>query len=357
MNIKEIEEQQKKDKIAEALKKETKPTTVEPIAVVSKENNNDDWTPLDDNVIDKPYTKDMISKSMGEAPEGYIETPIPEPQYDSPIMETETPSSSSTSSSQKSSEPKSFSSSQPSSQNKESYSANPPLEDLSASQKRKAASKTADAILISYQKFFPVPFKYIASFNMNKMEKLDMKGEIRFNMAIQEDGTTVRSYMLDINRQVERAIVVTDAMVEELKEPLVDVLMEQDLSLTPKQRLMFAFGGQFVQLLIPTIQIAIQNKGAVQSFKEFKASDDAKGIKHSAPSAPQQSTPYTQQQTRQDAQQTTTTQEQYQAPIDKSEEYVEDTEENYDAPPQQEVDVKSVGIDEYMSGETKEKTK
>ena len=309
----------------------------------------EDFNPMNEPVINKSYTKRIIEANIGAIPDNYIDEDIPEPTYDRPEMEEEeidigepakpTPKESeSTSSSSSSSQSKSEPFGGKSSFAEESTtSVNPPLEDLSDKEKRKAAKKTADAILVSYQKFFPMPFKKIASFNMAKLNKLDMKGDIRLKMQIQEDGTTVGSYCLGVNQQVEETIVVTDEMVEELRQPLVDVLMEQDMALTPTQRLMVAGGSQFIQLLVPTMQIALSNKDAIKTFKQFKADDDASGTTTTTQSVPSDPKEKQSETTVEDIQTEKPTNED--SNIDDA---VILDEENYEEP--------SLGIDDYING-------
>jgi hypothetical protein len=146
---------------------------------------------------------------------------------------------------------------------------NPKLEDLSPAQKRKACEKTADALIAAYTNYVPLPFKYLSSFNMRKLEARHMNDELDKNMVVMDDGTTVESYCEQVNKQVEETFVITKEMQEEIREPLIDVLLENNAALTPTQRLIIAVGGQIIQMGITSIQFLRQNKYAIETFKKF----------------------------------------------------------------------------------------
>lgn len=146
---------------------------------------------------------------------------------------------------------------------------NQDLSDLSPNQKRKAAEKTADALVKTYAQLVPVPFKYMSSFNIRKLEKRHMNDELDMYMQVMEDGTRVKDYCEKVNDEVDKIFVVTEEMQKEIKEPLVDVLLEQGFALTPSQRLLLAVGGQIVQMGITSIQLLQQNRSAIEQFKNF----------------------------------------------------------------------------------------
>lgn len=144
-------------------------------------------------------------------------------------------------------------------------------DDLSPQQKRRAAEKTADAILTAYSKFVPIPFKKLSSFNIAKLEQLEIEDELRMSMIVQEGNITIRDYVMQHNEQVEEVFTVTDEMLAELKPPLQDVLMEQQLVLTPLQRLGLAVGGNLLTFTFAAVQLNNQTKDALRTFKSFHA--------------------------------------------------------------------------------------
>jgi hypothetical protein len=295
------------------------------------------FNPLSEELVERDYTKEMIEKDMGGSSQPQnnsgFEEMIPEPSYDIPSYnideEGNTPTSSTESNGAsvgggQSSEPKA--------------PINPATADMPSGEKRKAAKKTAEALLSTYARVFPFPFKKIASFNMSKMERLQSSGEIDLNMPVTNDGTTVKQHFEGVNKQVDEVFTVTEEMQEELREPLVDLLMEQELALSPTQRLLIVFGGQAVQFTTATIQIALQNKQALEQFKEFHAE---RGGNRPQPQAQPQPQPQAQPQ-QQAPPQHHQENESYSTPTASVEE------ESYDSPD-------SFSMDDYLDGNTENK--
>lgn len=246
------------------------------------------FNPFGSKVIKRDYTQDMIKADIGERPANQIDEDIPEPTYDRPpINEEEDIPTSSTSQSSSNNGGGSSESAYSTPPEEPKHVVNSSLEDLDAKQKRKAAKETAEALLTTYARFVPMPFIKISSFNMNKMNKLNMSGEINLKMVVQEDGTTIESYMNGFNNQVEETFKITEEMKDELRDPLIDVLMEQGLALTPTQRLGLAFGGHLIQMGVSTAQLVMAKKDSLETFKEFKKSDDAKGLSSQYARTPQ----------------------------------------------------------------------
>jgi hypothetical protein len=158
-------------------------------------------------------------------------------------------------------------------------SINSKLEDLSPSQKRKAAEKTADALIAAYSNYIPLPFKYISSFDIIKLNTRHMNDEIDKNMVIMDDGTTVEGYCLEVNRLVNETFVITKEMQEEIRDPLIDVLLEHNAALTPTQRLILAVGIQIFQMGITSIQFLKQNRYAMETFKKFHEENKKQKLK------------------------------------------------------------------------------
>lgn len=283
------------------------------------------FNPFAEKVIKRDYTQDMIKADIGELSEVEASEDIPEPTYDAPNLQKE----------QSNDVPKSSASSSFSEPSSESYSepkpaANPQLNDLDEKQKRKAAKETAEAILTAYGRFAPMPFIKISSYNMNKMSKLNMTGEIDFKMPVTAEGATVNQYMTDFNTQVENTFEITDAMKEEIRDPLIDVLMEQGLALTPTQRLMMAIGGHVIQMGVSTFQLVQAKKDSLETFKEWKKEQDTiqrNKVTYAAPQPPQTQEPITEEKINRAT-------EQYEAPAQT---------ETYEKP--------TFGMDDYMNSD------
>ena len=167
------------------------------------------------------------------------------------------------------------------------------LQDLSPAQKRKSAEKTADAMLGLYCKFIPAPFKQWASFKDRKINELSLKKEIDLEMEL--DGEiTIKDYIDNTNREVEAIFEVSEEQKNEIREPLIDVLLEQELALTPTQRLLLAVGGHITTLGISAYQLAQNNKMALETFKQFQSDKIMSSQPYQQPQPQAQAQPYQQ---------------------------------------------------------------
>lgn len=142
------------------------------------------------------------------------------------------------------------------------------LQDLSPAQKRKSAEKTADALLSMYCQFVPMPFIKWSTFSEGKIQKMVFENKIDLSMQL-ENNVSVKDYIDGVNEQAQEVFKITDETREEIKDPLVDVLLEQDLALTPTQRLMLAVGGHLVTMGFSAFQLAQNNKQALETFEKF----------------------------------------------------------------------------------------
>lgn len=142
------------------------------------------------------------------------------------------------------------------------------LQDMTPAQKRKSAEKTAEAIMQMYCKFAPLPFENWASFSDKKITKMILDGRIDPNMQL-ENNVTVQEYIDATNKQVKDVFTVSEETKEEIKDPLIDVLMEQELALTPTQRLLMAVGSHVVTMGFSAFQLAQNNKQALETFEKF----------------------------------------------------------------------------------------
>lgn len=314
------------------------------------------FNPFNEAVKARDYTRKAIEADMLSSGEQFDESPIPEKTYDLPSYNEGGSSSASnvnatsaapTSSVTTEASPISQSTTSPSGGTAApSPSVNPALDDLDGAAKKKAAKQTAEVMIAAYGKFVPMPFIKIASFNMNKMNKLNMSGVISLDMRVQQDGTTVRSYMEGVNSQVAGIFQVTEDMKKELKEPLIDVLMEQNLALTPTQRLMVAIGGQVVQFGVQSIQLGLQNKEAIKTFKNYTAEAGNSPQKTEQQSSPVSDEPQNSEEAvQEDVVQEDVVQEEdsYQEPVSETESSTTEKEKTYNAP--------TFGLDEYVDSE------
>jgi hypothetical protein len=142
------------------------------------------------------------------------------------------------------------------------------LQDLTPAQKRKSAEKTAEALLNMYCQFVPMPFIKWSSFSEGKLQKMVFENKIDLSMQL-ENNVSVKDYIDGVNEQAQEVFKVSDETKEEIKDPLIDVLLEQDLALTPTQRLMLAVGGHLVTMGFSAFQLSQNNKQALETFEKF----------------------------------------------------------------------------------------
>ena len=127
------------------------------------------------------------------------------------------------------------------------------LQDLTPAQKRKSAEKTAEALLNLYCQFTPLPFKNWAGFKDHKIQKMAFEDRLDLKMPL-ENGITVEDYINGQNEQVEEIFKVSEETREEIKDPLIDVLLEQELALT---------------MSFSAYQLAQNNKVALETFERY----------------------------------------------------------------------------------------
>jgi hypothetical protein len=152
------------------------------------------------------------------------------------------------------------------------------LKDLTPRQKKKSAEQLADGILDVYCQAIPTVYKHFAKFNERKVKKLQRHGEIDLSIKT-EEGVTAWEHIQAQNEFVDEGFTVDEETREEIKEPLVEVLMEQGLALTPTQRLLFAVGKHQVTMISITYNINKQNKNFIEDLKEMHQMNMAYAIR------------------------------------------------------------------------------
>lgn len=133
-----------------------------------------------------------------------------------------------------------------------------PIESLNPSTKKKVAEQTANALLKGYAKIVPQPFKWLAKIDEEKVEQMAFEGQIDISLEVDE-GTTFDEYMKQANSQVDEIFEVEQDTLDEIREPLIEVLMEQEMELTPQQRLGMAIFSHLIQMLTVALKLRKQN--------------------------------------------------------------------------------------------------
>jgi hypothetical protein len=141
------------------------------------------------------------------------------------------------------------------------------LKELTPKEKRDAIEKTTDSILLAYKNYMPLPFIYFASYNIKKLQKLHDTDEIDLDTEVRRDGTTFIQSAKEHNNKVEKTFEISNEEIEALREPLFDVLMEQDIAFTPTQRLFFVAGQLVVAKTMGAVKLWKEQKDGIEEMK------------------------------------------------------------------------------------------
>lgn len=184
---------------------------------------SDDYDPFSDEIIERSYTQGNASEPSADDPDG---------------LELE--------------------------------EAKTPLGDLPPATKRRAAEQTADALLKGYAQFAPMPFKWLAKIPEGKVEKMSFNGELDLSLEVSE-GVSFEDYMKQTNAQIDEIFEVDSDTLDDIREPLIEVLMEQELELTPTQRLTMAIISHLAQMFTVAIKLRQQNNRILSYQKHLTA--------------------------------------------------------------------------------------
>jgi hypothetical protein len=105
----------------------------------------------------------------------------------------------------------------------------------------------------------------LASFLLKYQQQCSLQDDLSMQL---ENNVSVKDYIDGVNEQAQEVFKVSDETKEEIKDPLIDVLLEQDLALTPTQRLMFEIGGHLLTMGFSAYQLNQNNKQALQTFEK-----------------------------------------------------------------------------------------
>ncbi len=144
----------------------------------------------------------------------------------------------------------------------------PPISD---EEKKVAMEKVIDAAMTAYDSYRNMPFRMMLKHDEKKIEELHSKGLIDLEMIINSEGGTLRGYISDWNKMVSDSFDLKAESKEKLKEALIDVLMEESMALTPKQRLFMTLALDLGGDVAKAFQLFSQKKSDIESFKEIQA--------------------------------------------------------------------------------------
>jgi hypothetical protein len=140
---------------------------------------------------------------------------------------------------------------------------------LTLKEQRDGAEKTADIALLAWKNYLPQPFIYFGKINVKKLKDAEKKGEIDLQAPVDRRGTLFIERVEKFNRDVETSFEVTEEEVNAIREPLIDVLMEKEVSLTPTQRLMFVAGQFVVAKVINVVRLIGEQREMISDMKEM----------------------------------------------------------------------------------------
>lgn len=211
--------------------------------------NEAGFNPMLEPMVEKPYTQEFVDtitqgvevneQSLPEAEYKYVKPPVEEPVVEAKDVPPATPP-------------------------------NPQFQAMSVTEQRSNSEKSADALIQTYAQIAPVPFIMMSQFNMRKVNKLHKKGEIDLSMVVTPDGKTIENYMNGHNEQVQELFTVDEDTCESIKEPLIDVLMEKQIVLTPMQRLGFAIGNHLASFSKKAFELYMSKADDMEQFREFR---------------------------------------------------------------------------------------
>lgn len=225
--------------------------------------------PLDDSVKKRSYTTESANPANTNEPEPFIPEPIYKPApIEQPVVNPDDKKD------------------EDGGEKKEKKPLNPDIEDLSPSQRRKNAEKDADAIITTWANLLPAIPKKMAKFDLHKLELMEMQGEIDLSIRVLDDGTTAKDYIVANNDMADSIFVYGQDKRDALKEPLVEVLLEKGIAMTPMQRLIKVGVEQALEFGVAAYQMLQHNRDAIAQFKAFHEENKGRNNNPTPPPEP-----------------------------------------------------------------------
>ncbi len=99
------------------------------------------------------------------------------------------------------------------------------------------------------------------------MESLDRDGKIRLSMTIEKDGETgeltIKHRLKNSNEKINGAFIITKEMRDELREPLIFLLMEKSVTPSPIVSLLNIIANHILQGIFAIEELKFQRKSAL----------------------------------------------------------------------------------------------
>lgn len=208
----------------------------------------DNFNPLDEPVLEKPYTKHNVRVDAKD-----FQNDIPEPSFMPPPM---------TGALQPEEKVK-----------KVEEPINMQMNDLPKKDKHDAAEKVADMILAGYKWANTFTDKQLL-FDERKIAKLQREGEIDLSVEIPLSPTqtiTAGEFIQEYNEQTEGTITVTKEFEDEVKPVLTRVLEKKGIGFTDEQYLYYLFGKDLLVKGFMVKQSLSVKKEMLNTLKEATA--------------------------------------------------------------------------------------
>lgn len=240
------------------------------VSVESNEDFYSGFSPLDEPVKERAYTKANID-TQG------LEAELEEPTFDAPNF------------------------SDFDMEEKEPSSFNPAMENLDKKEQLYATEQMVDTVLDVYGKAHILANR-VTKIKEEKVAKAMEDGEIdpSLQVPIDNDGNSMDllSYVQEYNSQLSDAIKLEDEFVEKVRPPMIRVFQKKGLAMTDEQFLAVAFGTDILTKGAMIFQLVKQNRKLMDMWKEqsnFTPKPQPKASTQSSPppppSEPRESTP------------------------------------------------------------------
>ena len=240
------------------------------VSVESNEDFYSGFSPLDEPVKERAYTKANID-TQG------LEAELEEPTFDAPNFSDFD---------MEDNEPSTF---------------NPAMENLDKKEQLYATEQMVDTVLDVYGKAHILANR-VTKIKEEKVAKAMEDGEIdpSLQVPIDNDGNSMDllSYVQEYNSQLSDAIKLEDEFVEKVRPPMIRVFQKKGLAMTDEQFLAVAFGTDILTKGAMIFQLVKQNRKLMDMWKEqsnFTPKPQPKASTQSSPppppSEPTESTP------------------------------------------------------------------
>ena len=210
---------------------------------VSVEENQDfysGFSPLDEPVKERSYTKGNIDAKG-------LEAELEEPSFDAPNF---------TDFDEESKEPSTF---------------NPAMENLDKKEQMYATEQMVDTVLDVYGKAHLLANR-VTKIKEDKIAKAMADGEIDPSLEVPIDNMGnslgLMDYVQEYNSQLSDAIKLEDDFVEKVKPPMIRVFQKKGLAMTDEQFLAVAFGTDILTKGAMIFQLVKQNNKLMSMWKE-----------------------------------------------------------------------------------------